>query len=805
MRFSTLPLVIAVGLVATALTTTATAQPDAYGVVTHDLDELRANAMSELGAGFARISVRWWQIEPTAGDRQWNTLDDYVWNRAAPRNLQLYASLGAPPEWAGGGPDHNRRPANLDEWYDFVFATVSRYRTYIKHWGIWNEPNLTQFLENGADYRDIALTARRAITAADPSAIVLGPEVSEHAFDNGYFADVMSAWGRDTFDIVTVHVYSTSLASKMDTLVYPWTYGKPVWLTEVGRTARAGDAVTEELQRLYYQSALQTFEPRRWWWSKIFFYDIWAWNTTDLLFGLTHPDWSHTRAFDSYHDWILSQPVVTPTTDSDGDGMPDAFEGRMGLNPRSAAGADGAAGDPDGDGVANIDEFRRGSHPRAPSASTRYLAEGSTGAPFSTTFALLNTSLSGYARAVLRFLKDDGSTVSWTETVPKATRRTIDAASVVGQGVVAFSTIVESDTALVVDRTMRWGPNGGAHSETSVSAPATQWYLAEGATHSGFELFYLLENPGNQTATVRITYLRPAPLAPVERTYVVGPLSRQNIWVNQQGPELAATDVSASIVSDVPVIVERAMYRGHSGNGFVAGHESAGVTTAAPRWFFAEGATGTFFDLFILVANPSASEADINVTFLLPSGQTILRPLTVAPRSRVTLWVDQMDPLLADTAVSTIVESTNGVPVLAERAMWWPGPTATTWYEAHNSPGATTTGTKWAIAEGEVGGDRSAETYLLIANTSPRSAAARVTLYFENGTQVAKTFGIVASSRFNVNVAAEFPTSAGRRFGATIESLGSPPADLVVERATYESGGVRHWNAGTNALATKLP
>ena len=46
------------------------------------------------------------------------------------------------------------------------------------------------------------------------------------------------------------------------------------------------------------------------------------------------------------------------------------------------------------------------------------------------------------------------------------------------------------------------------------------------------------------------------------------------------------------------------------------------------------------------------------------------------------------------------------------------GLVAAFWTEAHNSPGATATGTRWALAEGEVGGPDGAETYVLIANTT---------------------------------------------------------------------------------------
>jgi hypothetical protein len=138
--------------------------------------------------------------------------------------------------------------------------------------------------------------------------------------------------------------------------------------------------------------------------------------------------------------------------------------------------------------------------------------------------------------------------------------------------------------------------------------------------------------------------------------------------------------------------------------------------------------------------------------------------------------------------------------------MWWPGPgiAANFWTEAHNSPGATATGTRWALAEGEVGGVDATETYILIANTSSTSGLARVTLYFEDGTNAQREFPLLPRSRFNVGVSAEFPSAQGRRFGAEIESLGDPAAQIVVERAMYTSPGGVTWNAGTNALAARI-
>jgi hypothetical protein len=371
----------------------------------------------------------------------------------------------------------------------------------------------------------------------------------------------------------------------------------------------------------------------------------------------------------------------------------------------------------------------------------------------------------------------------------------------------AFSTVVESDQPVVVDRTMSWDQQGyGSHAETAIEAPSTTWYLAEGSTGGAFDLFYLLENPGNATAVVTVNYLRPTPLTPIVKTYTVDPRSRRTIYVDTEDPLLAATDLSAKITSDQPILAERAMYFSTPTQPFAAGHEGAAVTAPELSWFFAEGATGSFFDEFLLLANAETTDATVQITYLLPIGTPIVKSYTVKAQSRLTINVDFEDPALKDTPVSAIVESKNGVPVVAERAMWWPSPN---WYEAHLSAGATTTGTRWALADGYADGIAN-ETYILIANTSNTPGTADVTVYYDAvgggvGSKV-KTFTLPANSRVNVQVSVEFPeigTIQGlpQSFGAIIQSSGPP---IVVERAMYSNVGDQIWAAGTDALATRL-
>jgi len=370
-----------------------------------------------------------------------------------------------------------------------------------------------------------------------------------------------------------------------------------------------------------------------------------------------------------------------------------------------------------------------------------------------------------------------------------------------------FSTVIESTQPVIADRTMTWDATGyGSHAETSIGRPGVKWYLAEGATIGGFDLFYLIQNATATAAQIEVRYLLPAPAAPVVRTYSVAPRSRFNIWVNLEDPALAAAEMSAVITSlnDVPVIVERAMYRTIGTQQFGAGHESAAVEAPALQWFFGEGATGPYFDLFFLIANPNAQPATVEGRYLRSDGTVITRTYTIAGNSRFNIWVDFEAPELANAAMGTTFRVTNGVPVIAERAMWWPGDSST-WQEGHNSFGATETGEKWGLAEGEVGGASATETYILMANTSGTGGVARVTLTFEDGSpQVTRDFPIAANSRANVAVASDFPEAAGKRFGAVVESVGATPMQLVVERAMYSNAGGVKWAAGTSALGTKL-
>jgi hypothetical protein len=440
---------------------------------------------------------------------------------------------------------------------------------------------------------------------------------------------------------------------------------------------------------------------------------------------------------------------------------------------------------------------------------TRYFAEGATTGFFDTSMALLNASGTS-TTARLTYQLATGVNVVQEVPLGGLARATVNPELLPEMANAEFSTVIESSQPVIADRTMHWDATGyGSHAETSVAQPLTTWYLAEGATIGGFSLFYLIQNPADVDAQVQITYLLPAPAAPITKSYTVPGRTRQNVWVNVEDPRLANAEISAIVSASVPVIVERAMYLDRPGQFFAAGHESAGVPGPAPQWFFAEGATGEYFDLFYLIANPGTAPAVIDGRYLLPNGTVLSKRYTVAGQSRFNIWADfeTFDGVagspLADTPVSASFTAANGVSFIAERAMWWRGSSAE-WFEGHNAAGALRPGTRWALADGEAGGDRGTEAYILIANVSNVDGTVRVTFVYEDGTSTEITRTVGANSRTNVAVGPEVSEAAGRRFGAIVESLGANPALIVVERAMYNDSNGLRWAAGTNSLGTRL-
>src|SRR5262249_31194258 len=185
------------------------------------------------------------------------------------------------------------------------------------------------------------------------------------------------------------------------------------------------------------------------------------------------------------------------------------------------------------------------------------------------------------------------------------------------QNVGAVSTVVTSSAGLpiLVERTMRWDRTGyGASGDHATDGLRSKWYFAEGS--QGFFFTYiLLANPNSMATDCRITFLREGGLPPFIVTRTLPPFSRTTLDVGSI-PEIVNSSFGSVVeFLQAPGAAERSMYWGLSPL-WIGGHESAGVNLPSPQWFLAEGATGPFFETFVLVANPNDQAVNVDITYL---------------------------------------------------------------------------------------------------------------------------------------------------------------------------------------------
>jgi hypothetical protein len=432
---------------------------------------------------------------------------------------------------------------------------------------------------------------------------------------------------------------------------------------------------------------------------------------------------------------------------------------------------------------------------------TFFFAEGATGSFFTTDLLFANPNFAEIP-VTIDFMREDGTVVPYALTLPPMQQTLLRVDTVPGLQETAMSSVVHTNSyPIVVERTMRWGTDArgvpteyGASTEKGARALSKTWLFAEGS-QGFFSTFLLLVNPQPTANTATVRFLREQN-GPITKTYPIAPHQRLTIDAGSI-PEVVNQSFGMEVTFDQPGMAERAMYFG-SNPLWSGGHASAGAPAPATEWFLAEGATGPFFETFVLVANPSSETATLTFTYLPSTGVPITQTKVLPANSRLTVNIEGEDPALTNAAVATRVTSTT--PIIVERSQYWPF-SPDQWYEAHNSFGQTAPGTHWGLAEGRVGSTEEYVTYILLANPQTTPAEVAVTFLPEGGTPFTKHYTVAPTSRFNISIDRDQTDLGNIGFGADITS--SVP--IMVERSLYWSAIGQDWAAGTNATATRLP
>jgi hypothetical protein len=194
--------------------------------------------------------VAWPNLQPAKNRWRFELLDHYV-AMAAEHHVGLLLPLGLSPAWASArplekstySPGFAAEPRDMEDWRTYVRTVVQRYKSRIRAYEIWNEPNLKQFWSGSVDQM-IGLTAEaaRIIRSIDPQALIVSPSATQ---DRGlaWLSEFLSKGGGTVVDVIGYHLYvapqppesTLALASSVKQLMLQAGIAdKPLWNTEAG-------------------------------------------------------------------------------------------------------------------------------------------------------------------------------------------------------------------------------------------------------------------------------------------------------------------------------------------------------------------------------------------------------------------------------------------------------------------------------------------------------------------------------------------------------------------------------------------
>jgi hypothetical protein len=324
-------------------------------------------AMTDVGAGWARVTIGWHDIEPSKGSYSsyWLADLDRAVQLSNDAGIKLVLNVIEAPQWASGSTDKQAPPRNPQDLAEFMRFIANRYSGTVEAYEIWNEENGSRFWPAGPSpvaYTEMLKAAYVAIKATDPSATVVfgGMAQADYRFVEAAYA----AGAKGYFDVMAVHPYTcwepefyywvdaneqwkgwASYTPRAGERMTKWAFlayrevrksmlaagdDKPIWFTELGWSTANGDpetecVVSEATQAAYLTRAFEMVESDPYvqvvlWYN--FRQDYWNTSPTyfDGGFGLMRADFTPKPAYAAFRSYATSTdpappPNPTPTPD----------------------------------------------------------------------------------------------------------------------------------------------------------------------------------------------------------------------------------------------------------------------------------------------------------------------------------------------------------------------------------------------------------------------------------------------------------------------------------------------------------
>lgn len=308
------------------------------------------------GLRWARQHVPWSEVEPERGDFAFQKYDRLV-DLYREHGLEVIMRLDWAPRWAVGS-DHrlgmNNLPDDMDDFTRFVETVVRHFAGRVRHYQIWNEPNLSvEWGGRPADasaYVDMLEAASAAARRADPNAVIHAAplaintetlELDGNESDLIYLEKIYAAGGADFFDILSANAFGMDRPPddppSQDVLNFRRVElqrrimesngdgSKPIWIGEYGWNASPPDLdavlhwqrVDEADQARYTVEGVQLADAR-WPWAGVF--NVWYFRQegrigperSDYYFRMLSVDFTPQRLFEAVRTDSMSRRVASP-------------------------------------------------------------------------------------------------------------------------------------------------------------------------------------------------------------------------------------------------------------------------------------------------------------------------------------------------------------------------------------------------------------------------------------------------------------------------------------------------------------
>lgn len=222
--------------------------------------------LKRTGVDLLRISFGWDAIEVEKDQYDWLFWDDYVEIAVEQYGITLIPYVCYTPRWNSRGDSlmfWNDPPQDFDEFGEFMFDLVTRYKDKIETWELWNEPDLDIYWDTGdaGAFAEFIKIGSKAVKRADPEAKVVLGGMAYHA---GFLEKLFRDYGLSPYiDIVNMHNYYETWSKRpveqideniraMTSVIDKYGDGQALWMAEVGYgTFRQGSYVSEVYHAYY--------------------------------------------------------------------------------------------------------------------------------------------------------------------------------------------------------------------------------------------------------------------------------------------------------------------------------------------------------------------------------------------------------------------------------------------------------------------------------------------------------------------------------------------------------------------------